>query len=339
MELGIYGAGDPALILSNGISFISADWGGAELRAAAGAGLRAHAVAYAFPAGGRRPCVDPFGHEVSGFCPKSGATLAAMQERIAAIAKGGAAAAMTVDFCRYPSPFSGGAMFSCFCDECMAKMREEGLNAEEMRESAASLASYLFGEAEFPRGIERGLNEWLDFRERTVLRYFDGICAAAHDEGLRVGAYTFAPSLARLVGQNYQMLAKNADYLSPMLYRHWKREGGAACMDRELISLYGMCKKGKREGFFDLLRAIGGPDMAAFPGEEELMAGGVPPKAIGRELAPAGAPREKLVPIIQLDDERLRETFAMIKQNSPAGVELFRFYPEMFALAMAQISK
>lgn len=102
-------------------------------------------------------------------------------------------------------------MFTCFCPACCAKMREWGVNPEQMRIEVSKFRS---GERAMPP------EEWLAFRAQSVREALDAFRKIVKGvrSDLMFGAFVFPHSLGALVGQTDEAL-ESLDIIAPMLYR------------------------------------------------------------------------------------------------------------------------
>lgn len=120
-----------------------------------------------------------------------------------------------LDRIRYPSVVSGFAYFgSCMCEHCRKQYQEQyDSELPDMAAIAVNLA----------RGGRDGAREFLDrtrdiarFRAETIVK----ICRLYSAGRLKVetGLDLFSPSIALLVGQDYRLLADEADFFKSMIY-------------------------------------------------------------------------------------------------------------------------
>ena len=218
-------------------------------------------------------------------------------------------AGITLDFCRYPSMVGGAKhFFGCFCPTCMEKMQDNGLDAEKIRASVnalyeASIHGTLFSED------PAFLRQWLLWKETSITEYYTALRDIVKKEApqIRFGAYVFAPSVAGLVGQNYAKLGEVSDFLSPMLYRHWRHEAGDACLDKEVDGVLAFIGENHsvRHAFAEC-----GFDAFCFPDRTFLAETGMLVSHIVKEtkLARNMTPKGKLAPIYLLEDPHIAHT-------------------------------
>ena len=268
--------------------------------------------------------VDVFGHERKWFgsgCPNNEALaidhMTRALERVTDDVRG-----VFVDGARFASFASvegSEGFFTCFCPRCTAKMEENGLDPEALRRAVQALSK---GGALSPE-IMRELIGWFAFREKCVQEYFDRFAEALH--GLRsdlvAGAFVFAPTLCGYVGQTAKA-CRSLDVVAPMLYRAYPHPDGPACLGHEWAALKRLL------GGNALTVSLCGAGPCSVPDEtpEELLEAGFLLDRIALEVALAkGAlrPGQRLLPILQIEDELRSETARLSVENGADGVGYF----------------
>lgn len=142
-----------------------------------------------------------------------------------------------LDRIRFPSPSNGfEALFSCFCKSCQNKFYSNyGEDLESYRNQIKTIferfktidINYLQTCQSFSDIIIReDLEKLFDFRSQSIFRVVKMFSDKARQMGKLVGIDLFAPSLASLVSQNYQLLAKTCDWIKPMIYCHTSSPAG-----------------------------------------------------------------------------------------------------------------
>lgn len=142
-----------------------------------------------------------------------------------------------LDRIRFPSPSNGfEALFSCFCKSCQNKFYSNyGEDLEGYRNQIKTIferfktidINYLQTCQSFSDIIIReDLEKLFDFRSQSIFRVVKMFSDKARQMGKLVGIDLFAPSLASLVSQNYQLLAKTCDWIKPMIYCHTSSPAG-----------------------------------------------------------------------------------------------------------------
>lgn len=142
-----------------------------------------------------------------------------------------------LDRIRFPSPSNGfEALFSCFCKSCLNKFYNNyGEDLKGYRNQAKTVfkkfktidVNYLQTCQSFSDIIIRdNLKKFYDFRKQNIYQVLKMFTDKAKQMGKLVGVDLFAPSLAPLVSQDYQLLAKTCDWIKPMIYCHTSSPAG-----------------------------------------------------------------------------------------------------------------
>ncbi len=137
-----------------------------------------------------------------------------------------------LDRIRSQSFVSGvSGVLSCGCERCRKAFLDRGVDIDDVRKLYESRGNAFFDVASLP------MNGEFRLKERLAQRFFEvkeEIVAEAanhivdHFKGKRmiVGLDLFAPIVSRFVGQKYSLIAKNADFIKPMLYRRTDAPAG-----------------------------------------------------------------------------------------------------------------
>ena len=142
-----------------------------------------------------------------------------------------------LDRIRFPSPSNGfELLFSCFCKSCLKKFfNNYGKDLESYRNQAKTVfknfktinVNYLQTCQSLSDVIIRdSLKKFYDFRKQNIYQVLKMFADKAKQMGKLVGVDLFAPSLAPLVSQDYQLLAKTCDWIKPMIYCHTSSPAG-----------------------------------------------------------------------------------------------------------------
>ena len=260
----------------------------------------------------------------SSGCPSDEAMRRARLAHYEELAAAPGVRAVMLDGARFASFASGegrDAFFTCFCPTCMRAAEELGFDPERMLRGAR--AFYRFtqtGEGDAQEAIS-GIGEWLAFREASASAFLTDFARVVHRQGKKAGAFVFAPSLARWVGQ-----AKagecGLDILSPMIYRRYPYDEGPACLNHEWAGLLDLMtgKTGlTREKAARLLHA---PELP-----EDVLRDGFPCAQVGIETASlnrAGR-RYLLAPILQLEDGEVLECLRAARAAGADELSLFAY--------------
>lgn len=142
-----------------------------------------------------------------------------------------------LDRIRFPSPSNGfELLFSCFCKSCLKKFfNNYGEDLESYRNQVKTVfknfktidVNYLQTCQSLSDVIIRdSLEKFYDFRKQNIYQVLKMFADKAKQMGKLVGVDLFAPSLAPLVSQDYQLLAKTCDWIKPMIYCHTSSPAG-----------------------------------------------------------------------------------------------------------------
>ncbi len=142
-----------------------------------------------------------------------------------------------LDRIRFPSPSNGfETLFSCFCKSCLDKFyinyNEDLENYRNQTETIFKRfktidVNYLQTCQSFSDIIIRdNLKNFFNFRKQNIYQVLKMFADKARQMGKLVGIDLFAPSLAPLVSQDYQLLAKTCDWMKPMIYCHTSSPAG-----------------------------------------------------------------------------------------------------------------
>ena len=234
-------------------------------------------------------------------------------------------------FASFASAEGKEAFFTCFCPRCMEKMTRYGYDAAAIRDMAA----YLKQNRQLRPGDKAQFRAWLDFRQQCAKELFIRFAEKVHavSKDLLTGAFVFAPSLGRFVGQtpaSYGML----DLIFPMLYRHYPHPDGPACLGHEWAAFYELFGANAEA----LLQCAEVPQnlLPAQHSPRELLLHGFAPERIGAEVAasagflasPGASDRAlsyQLWPILQIEDDRIAETAGFALANGAEGIGYFAY--------------
>jgi len=247
---------------------------------------------------------------------------------------------ITLDGVRFSSPGSGLAAFlSCFCPYCEEKAEDleydlpsirETLKTSSFQDLSALMKSYLGSLTASSRVKE--LRRWTNFRRQCINEHIVNVKKTV--EGLNpkmeVGAATFTPSLAPLVGQNYKDLGQILDFLQPMVYH---RGEGIACINHELAKFMEDSfseEESRARALKDLYDLLGWEDLNPPLNLQELKKDGLPLTVIKRETERAkklmGKDGAKLTPIIFIHNSSPKELKDLIKQAQKLKTEGLVYY-------------
>lgn len=256
---------------------------------------------------------------------------------------------LIIDGARFSSPASADsldAFFTCFCPRCMAKMDSLGFDSQSIKNAVSELY-HLIAEG-IPFNLEnrlRLLKDWLTFRRicstEFLIDYKNRIKAVNPD--LEMGIYIFSPSLSDLVGQNYQDISSIVDFISPMIYRHFKYPQGPACLDHEIATLSKYFEDQEddvKELIIKTFTELTGVDYSAFGKSGQLLKEGVLPEVIGLETKKTISLSGDcpVIPIILLDDIYLEDSMKSIL-DAVDQVDFYTYNPTNFSMAQPVLRK
>lgn len=252
-------------------------------------------------------------------CPNSEYIRKKNLDSIRELAKTPGIKGIIIDGARFASLASSegfDAFFTCFCDNCMAKMKKLGFDADKIKEAVTCFRSLclegkLFDKEKYMPYLE----DWIKFRRICTTEHFKNVRDVIKGENpdLIFGAYIFTPAINRLVGQVYEDLKDICDELSPMIYRHYKKENGPACIDHEIRAILDVADGKSPEAkkmILEVFGALGKNDYEKYGTSEQIKANGVKAEVIGEETEHACQMScdTPVVPIILLDDVLMEDT-------------------------------
>ena len=168
-------------------------------------------------------------------------------------------------------------------------------DAQKLRSAVRALRTHLrTGEGYRETEHRPALEDWLRFRRACISEHLADFTAVLRKKApaLRLGIYCFSPSLAPLVGQSYQDIARYFDFASPMLYRYYAPEVGVACPDHEwaaILSWMERLPEPSAAPVRELLTALTGQQPGELSTARELRENGCPVQWIEKEARRARA--------------------------------------------------
>lgn len=111
--------------------------------------------------------------------------------------------------------FVGGVpgVLSCGCENCRRIYLEHGVSLD------AIASAYEQSRDRFFDADSKPLHAFFEAKQHILADSISFLCRAFKSRGLEVGLDVFAPLMSTFVGQSLPLLAKDADFLKPMLYR------------------------------------------------------------------------------------------------------------------------
>ncbi len=198
-------------------------------------------------------------------CPNDAGNLAAVRGTLQSLLDSLDVDGVMLDKIRFPSPSNGlEALFCCFCESCRASFEQAtGLSMDEVSRKCVALLGLLRS-----RGSSALASGWTDpgsfwkaagvpelaaFRARSVTAAARELALLVRSRSLSVGLDLFSPSLAPLVGQDYEVLSGLCDWLKPMTYR---AAVGPAGLPLEIASLWKALQEIDARGNGESARAL-----------------------------------------------------------------------------------
>jgi len=175
-----------------------------------------------------------------------------------------------LDRIRFPSPSDGfETLFSCFCKYCLNKFYNNyGEDLKDYRNQVKTFfkkfktidINYLQTCQSLSDIIIRdNLKKFYDFRKQNIYQVLKMFADKAKQMGKLVGVDLFAPSLAPLVSQDYQLLTKTCDWIKPMIYCHTSSPAGLPlelyCFIRAILDINPVLDEGQL--ILEISRIIG----------------------------------------------------------------------------------
>ncbi len=206
-------------------------------------------------------------------------------------------------YASFASPEGRNSFYTCFCQKCIKRAENFGIDLEAARD--------LYKKGDF----HSGLKIMKIFRQTAMNEYFKYLYDSIKkdNEEYIVGAFIFASSLAGFVGQGSVC---DVDILAPMLYRRYPYEQGPACLNHEWSAACEMLDIWPENSSTKAVNSA------------ELLKIGFEPDQIYRETAAVKSNKYKLMPIIQIEDERLGESVAAAERAGADGCGFFMYNKE-----------
>ncbi len=126
--------------------------------------------------------------------------------------------------------FVGGVegVLSCGCAHCRMAYAQRGVSLDEVAASYETLGDRFFDVTE-SLGFARPLTQrFFEAKADVVAAGVRDLCRYFHEKKMEVGLDLYAPLISPFVGQSYPLLAKEADFIKPMLYRRTDAPAGIA---------------------------------------------------------------------------------------------------------------
>ncbi len=199
-----------------------------------------------------------------------------------------------LDRIRFPSPSDGfETLFSCFCKYCLNKFYNNyGEDLKDYRNKVKSVfkkfktidINYLQNCQSLSDIIIRdNMKKFYDFRRQNIYQFLKMFADNAIPMCKLVGVDLFAPSLAPLVSQDYQLLTKTCDWIKPMIYCHTSSPAGLPlelyCFIRAILDINPVLDEGQLIREISRIIGVGLPTQI-----NELLKNGVSENIIYSEM-------------------------------------------------------
>lgn len=138
-----------------------------------------------------------------------------------------------LDRVRFPSLTIGlNALFTCTCDQCCEYYQNYGISRRDILElyreissnirqpvdiNPLRIISYKEGNYDFENTV---LQKYLDARNDLISKEVQKIYQYLREKGYLVGLDLFSPFMAYFLGQSYETISTNVDFIKTMLYRY-----------------------------------------------------------------------------------------------------------------------
>lgn len=176
--------------------------------------------------------IDSAGESFVFCCPTSPKNLQAVKDVYDAHFADGGFDGIFLDRVRTNS-FVGGVsgVLSCGCDHCTQAYADHGVSLEEIASLYEAQGDRLFdAEMLLPSGEitfqNSELQRFFAAKGQVIANSITALCRHFKEKGLRVGFDLYAPIMSTFVGQHYETLAQEADFIKPMLYRTTRAPAG-----------------------------------------------------------------------------------------------------------------
>ena len=125
---------------------------------------------------------------------------------------------------------TSGAL-SCGCEKCRAAFLGKGVDLTAVQKRYEEKRDAFFDMAAFPADGLFVLSDplaqrFFEAKERILAESVSPLIHYFREKELTVGLDLFAPRVSRFVGQSYPLLAAQADFIKPMLYRRTEAPAG-----------------------------------------------------------------------------------------------------------------
>ena len=122
-------------------------------------------------------------------------------------------------------------VLSCCCESCEKTYRRNGISLPVFRDTFIRKNDHLFDVKDYDsrtgiRFTDDEVNAFFRVKSRIISAGVNTICRYFKDKGMETGLDLYAPLMSFLVGQDYRTIAKEADFIKPMMYRKTEAPAG-----------------------------------------------------------------------------------------------------------------
>ncbi|MBO4807797.1 MAG: hypothetical protein J5537_02060 [Lachnospiraceae bacterium] len=129
--------------------------------------------------------------------------------------------------------FVGGVsgVISCGCGRCQGIYKDKGISVTGIAQKYEIFKDAFFDtEDDFARNgfkpLDNDAMEFFKVKSEIISSGVQRLCRYFKGEGMQVGLDLYAPFLSGFVGQDYESIAKEADFIKPMMYRMTEAPAG-----------------------------------------------------------------------------------------------------------------
>lgn len=122
-------------------------------------------------------------------------------------------------------------VLSCCCPRCREAFLKRGVDISQTAERYEASGDSFFDMNAWPMSgafelKDRLAQKFFLAKEEIIAEAVSDLCRHFKEQGLTVGLDLFSPMVSRFVGQNYDLITKDADFIKPMLYRRTEAPAG-----------------------------------------------------------------------------------------------------------------
>ena len=271
-------------------------------------------------------------------CPNNENAVEEIISRVGAVLETGLYDGMFLDRIRFPSPMlNPEERLGCFCKSCRGKALEDDIDLDKTGKQLNKLWAsdediQLFIQSLFQEtgNQSNSLNDFFDFRKRSVTSFIKKIYTFIKSLGYSVGLDCFSPLLTKSVGQDLAELQDYSDWIKVMTYGHTM---GIAGIPFELTNLINwlMKKTGLSENI--CLNRISEYSEIPLPSSiKELKSQGLSSQALFQEFQTgkqqsgknvfAGIELVSLPKYAIINQEQIKQDLGALKKSKIKGIAL-----------------